>query len=198
MEAFNRTLFLWLNAPAQPDAFVLSLALLAARWLAWLLPLLVVLAWLRGDAVLRRSLLVALAAMALGLLANLAIRWLWPHPRPFMIGLGHQWMPHDASASFPSDHLTLWWAFAFGLALQTRTRGLGLALALLGLPIAWGRIYVGVHFPLDMLGSAGVALLCAGVARRAARWYLAPAYRLALAGYGRLFGRLIARGRLRR
>ena len=186
MEAFNRTLFLWLNAPAQPDAFVLALALLAARWLAWLLPLLVVLAWLRGDAVLRRSLLVALAAMALGLLANLAIRWLWPHPRPFMIGLGHQWMPHDASASFPSDHLTLWWAFAFGLALQTRTRGLGLALALLGLPIAWGRIYVGVHFPIDMVGAMGVAALAVSAARLTQRVWLGGLTRRIIAVQRRL------------
>ena len=32
------------------------------------------------------------------------------------------------------------------------------ALALLGFPIAWARIYLGVHFPFDMLEAGTVAV----------------------------------------
>ncbi|MDE2288769.1 MAG: phosphatase PAP2 family protein, partial [Burkholderiales bacterium] len=33
-----------------------------------------------------------------------------------------------------------------------------------GLPIAWARIYVGVHFPLDMAGSLAVGAIAAWLA----------------------------------
>jgi undecaprenyl-diphosphatase len=78
-----------------------------------------------------------------GLLINQIIGLAWLHPRPFMIGLGHTLIPHVADSSFPSDHLTLWWAVAFSLALQRGPRIAGVALALLGVPIAWARIYLG-------------------------------------------------------
>jgi membrane-associated phospholipid phosphatase len=29
--------------------------------------------------------------------------------------------------------------------------------------MAWARMYMGVHFPLDMVGAAGVGLVCAWV-----------------------------------
>ena len=58
-------------------------------------------------------------------------------------------------------------------------------------PVAWARIYLGVHFPLDMLGAALVALLSAWSAFRAERWYLPATYKLALRLDHILFGRLI-------
>lgn len=70
-------------------------------------------------------------------------------------------------------------------------------MALLGAPIAWARIYLGVHFPLDMLGAAVVAAFSAWLALREARWYLGPIYRVAAFIHRRLFGRLIALGWVR-
>lgn len=197
MENFNQALFLWLNAPAQPPPALLALALFCARDLVWLMPALFIAAWLYGGAALRRALLQAAAAVAVGLCAAWAIGALWPHPRPFMLGLGHSLLPHAPDASFPSDHLTFWWSASFALAADRRCRAGGVLLAALGLAIAWARIYLGVHFPLDMAGAALVAAVSAWLARSAARWYLAPAYRLVHGVYGRLFGRLIARGWVR-
>ena len=72
-----------------------------------------------------------------------------------------------------------------------------MALASLGIPIAWARIYLGVHFPFDMLGAVAVAALSAWLSLREARWYLKPSYRLANSIHHRIFGRLIARGWVR-
>jgi membrane-associated phospholipid phosphatase len=124
----------------------------------------------------------------------------WPrmvHPRPFMIGLGHTLIPHVADSSFPSDHLTLWWAVTFSLAMQRGPRMAGLILAPLGIPIAWARIYLGVHFPFDMFGAVIVAWLSVWLSLRKVHWYLQPSYRFACHLHQRLFGRLIALGWVR-
>lgn len=197
MEPLNQALFLWLNAPEHPDAPVATLAIFLAEWLIWLVPALIGIGWLRGNEDTRKTMLVATASGLLGLLINQIIGLAWSHPRPFMTGLGHTLIPHVADSSFPSDHLTLWWAVAFSLLLQRGRRSAGVTLALLGAPIAWARIYLGVHFPFDMLGAIAVAAFGAWLAWRAAAWYLGPSYRLATRIHHGLFGRLIALGWVR-
>ncbi|MCC6867499.1 MAG: undecaprenyl-diphosphatase [Burkholderiales bacterium] len=197
MEALNDSLFLALNAPAHPGALALAAAFFFGKWFVWVAPLLLAAQWLRGDAPARKTVLVATVAVVASSLVNLGIGAVWPHPRPFAIGLGHAFIAHAANASFPSNHLTLWWAIAFSLAAQRRSRRLGIALTLLGLPIAWARIYLGIHFPFDMLGAAAVAAFVVGLALRTARWYLEPAYALAMRLHRAVFAALIARGWVR-
>ncbi|TDK62779.1 undecaprenyl-diphosphatase [Sapientia aquatica] len=197
MESINHTLFLWLNAPEHPSVLALTLATFFAEQLIWVVPLLIGIGWLRGSEGNRKAMLVATASGLLGLLINQAIGLAWMHPRPFMTGLGHTLIPHVADSSFPSDHLTLWWAVAFSLLLQRQPRRISIGLALLGAPIAWARIYLGVHFPFDMFGAISVALLSAWLTLRAAHWYLGLSFRLATAIHHRLFGNLIRLGWVR-
>jgi len=168
-----------------------------ARWFVWAASLLMFVGWLRGAADLRQALLMAGVAAVVGLLASVAIGSLWPRPRPLVLGLGHAFMAHAPNASFPGDHLTFWWSVAFSLSQQRRARGVGIALALLGFPIAWARICVGVHFPLDMAGAAGVAACSALATPWAARWYLRPVHAVVSRLHHRAFARLITRGWVR-
>jgi undecaprenyl-diphosphatase len=72
--------------------------------------------------------------------------------------------------SFPSGHSTT--SFAAATVLSYAVRGRGLALAwLLAAGIAFSRIYIGVHYPLDVAAGAllGVALGVWVTGRRA--WY---------------------------
>lgn len=194
METFNDTVFLWLNAPAHPDPWVLSAAAVLANWLIWLAPLILIAGWLYGDGTTRRTVILSALAGTLGLLVNQLIALVWTHPRPFVLGLGHTFMLHAPDSSFPSDHLTLWWAIAFSLLVQARLRFPATLMAVSGIAIAWARIYLGVHFPLDMVGAAIVAVLCAWLVRALAGWYLDPLYRLMLSIYRTAFGWLIHKG----
>ncbi|QIL44950.1 phosphatase PAP2 family protein [Acidovorax sp. HDW3] len=198
MEILNQSLFLWLNASEHPPAALVALALFCAKYLILALPLVLTLGWLRGSPSTRQAMLAAAVAAGLGLAVSGLIGQLWPHPRPFVAGIGHTLLAHAPTASFPSNHLTLWWCVALSLLLHPATRTLGAGLALWGLPIAWARIYVGVHYPLDMLGALLLALPMALLCRFAIASWLLRLYELLQPLYQRLFAPAIRRGWVRR
>jgi undecaprenyl-diphosphatase len=198
MEGINQALFLWLNAPADPSRLSIEIALFFAEYFIWLIPATIALGWLRGGERTRKALIEASLAALIGLCISQLIGLTWMHPRPFVIGLGHTFLAHAADPSLPSDHLTLWWSAAFALLLPGNLPRLGAALALLGLPVAWARIYVGVHFPFDMVGALAVSFLSVVLTRRLIGPYLSLIYRPAILIHGWLFGKFIALGWVRR
>lgn len=198
MGKFNEALFVLLNASPQPNATLVMVARLFADYAIWLVPLTLMMGWLRGSECTRKQMLEATTSGFAGLLINQAIGLLWQHPRPFMVGLGNTLIPHAADSSFPSDHLTLLWAVAFSFFIHPRLRFTGAMLTLLGLPMAWARIYLGVHFPMDVLGSAIVAGLTAWLCFREQRRFVEPLFRLTTAIHLRWFAPLIHRGWVRK
>ncbi|WP_232834718.1 undecaprenyl-diphosphatase [Rhodoferax ferrireducens] len=157
-EFWNQTVFLALNARPGTAHWMLATAEAVANGLIYLIPIVLTVLWLWGGHRQRAVALKACIVAGLGLGAGQLIGLTWPHPRPFMIGLGHTWMPHAADASFPSDHLTVFAAVGLCMLLDGELV-LGLALLAAGLCVAWARIFLGVHFPLDMLGAAGIAAI---------------------------------------
>jgi undecaprenyl-diphosphatase len=73
-------------------------------------------------------------------------------------------VPHDGS--FPSGHATTSFACATMLAFSAPRAAP--AFFLLAAAIAWSRVYVGVHYPLDVLGGAVLGVLIS----IALRWLL--------------------------
>ena len=158
-EQMNRSLFESLNAPGDLSGWPLGLAIAACQYAIVGLVILLVLAWLKGRPGDRAHLIyVALCAvLALGL--NYSLGLVYPHPRPFMVGLGHTYLTHAADSSFPSDHATIMWTFVFGLLLSPALRKAAWVAALLAGLTSWARIFLGLHFPFDILGSIAVALV---------------------------------------
>jgi undecaprenyl-diphosphatase len=162
MEHLNQTLFLWINA-TDPSAFSILLGRLLANGLVYVFPLYVVVSWLRSDAAGRDALVQAVLAASVALFLSWAMGKLWFHPRPFVVEIGHQYMPHEPNASFPSNHLSFIWALCAGLWMHPVRRRAAWVLGLLGLAVAWARIYMGVHWPLDMAGALVNAIVAAGL-----------------------------------
>jgi undecaprenyl-diphosphatase len=159
MPPVNAFFFLAVNAGPYPPALVLALARLLANRAVPAGAALFIALWIRGTPARRGDLLTATVAMLLGLAVNQAIGLFYFYPRPFMVGLGHQYLAHAPDNSFPSDHATFLWSLGFSLlALGTFPVSAALLLAA-GAAVAWARIYLGVHFPLDMAGSLVVSLL---------------------------------------
>jgi undecaprenyl-diphosphatase len=76
-------------------------------------------------------------------------------PRPLV--------PAPRDGSFPSGHAATSFACATVLALALPRYGL--AFFVLAAAIAWSRVYVGVHYPLDVLGGAILGVLVATALR---------------------------------
>lgn len=197
MEHWNQTLFLLLNAAPGTSGVVVEAARLLADGLIWIVPMGMIFGWLRGSAATRQALVAATVSGLAGLLINQLIGLVWYHPRPIEAGIGQTLMAHAQDSSFPSDHLTLIWAVAFSLLLHEQPRVAGWVLALLGLPVAWGRIYLGVHFPLDMLGAALVAFGSAWLTLGEEHRFVAPVVHILQRLYRRIFSGLIEKGWVR-
>jgi undecaprenyl-diphosphatase len=100
----------------------------------------------------------AAAAAALALLGNVVLGQFWYHSRPF-VGHPHRTLllvHHAADNSFPSDHASV--AFAIAFAVMAVYRRFGLALLIAAAAIATDRIFVGVHYPVDVATSLMVGL----------------------------------------
>ena len=123
----------------------------------WPLVLVFLLILARRD----KRLLITLAFLAVGLgvsdsLSSLA-KSLFQRARPcqvlegvnIIVGCGR-------SFSFPSNHAANIFAVAF--LIRARHRGLGFFFFPVALFIAYSRVYVGVHFPSDVLGGAALGL----------------------------------------
>jgi undecaprenyl-diphosphatase len=152
----NHALFLALNASAEPATPVVLLATLCAKYLVVLVPLHLGLIWFAGTRAMRAVALAAVLALVVAFAISGLIGLLIYSPRPFVLGLGHTLVEHRPSAAFPSNHALLCFTYAAVLATYGH-RTLALGSAGLGLLVAWSRVYLGVHFPLDMVGAAMVA-----------------------------------------
>ena len=151
LEAFNQSAFLLINATPATPHLAIALGIFTAKYLILLVPALLLAMWVWGDEAERDRALRGLLSIVLALSANFLIGELYPHPRPFAIGLGYRFIDHAADPSFPSDHTTIMATMAWAFCLAGRVRLGGILLALTAL-VGLSRIFLGVHFPLDILG----------------------------------------------
>ena len=157
IEALNRAFFLSVNAGPGTAAWLISGTIFIADNLIYLIPTLLLILWLWGDERKRNLALRSCLAAMLGVGANQIIGLFWQHPRPFMIELGQTWIQHAADSSFPSDHVTV--LASVGITLFfAREIGLAAITLVVALCVAWSRVFLGVHFPMDMVGAVGIAV----------------------------------------
>lgn len=79
--------------------------------------------------------------------------------RPFMDHQVTQLVAHASGKSFPSDHTTVATAIAMGLLYFTRFKKIGVAMLIAAVVIGFSRIFVGIHYPLDILGGLIVGVV---------------------------------------
>jgi membrane-associated phospholipid phosphatase len=122
---------------------------------------------------------VAVAAVAAGaawVLANVA-KVIADRPRPYLVTAGAILRQHPAhGTSFPSSHTAVALAVAIALVpfLARPLAVVGIAYAVL---VGWSRVYLGVHYPLDVLAGAGIGMAVGGAVLLALRALLRRAGR---------------------
>jgi len=87
-----------------------------------------------------------------------AIRFLWFRPRPFVF---ENFIPlvfqNPTEASFPSGHALFY--FALSAVVYLYNKKLGIAFYVASFLIAISRVFVGVHWPSDILAGAIIGIL---------------------------------------
>jgi membrane-associated phospholipid phosphatase len=126
----------------------------------------------------RRILLVGLTSPFAAFLAGRLLTWVLPYRVRPMLDATLQWrLPCDTSgslahhlprvwSSFPSDHAALFGALSMTLFLVSRYAGL-LAFLYSLLLVDFPRVYLGLHYPSDILGGIIVGFAAAWMATRA-------------------------------
>lgn len=166
----DHDLFLTVNDWARHSAWLHGIARLFANDGVVLFGLLLVLG---GVLSLRRSRLLVVRSVLSGAAVLLAIGLNQPivhaveRARPFTVFPHALVLVHrSADGSFPSDHATMAGAVAIGLLFVHRQ--LGLVAAVLAVLMAATRVYVGAHFPLDVLAGLAFGGVIAGLMQLAA------------------------------
>jgi undecaprenyl-diphosphatase len=168
MRALDVALFELVNAGVAAPAWSIAFA----RFASDVLPTLLAAAILCGalfDRRLRYACFTAVVSvLAVWLLVNV-FRSVLPFPRPAFFGLGVQWEPQGMRPGFPSLHAAGTFAAAFALWCLPRRGPMFAALAIAAV-VGWSRVFLGLHFPTDVVvGAMLAALVSIGVERCVAR-----------------------------
>lgn len=161
MNAFDEHLFIWLNLNRYDPLWLMDLARFGTTVWPTAVLLTVLSAIVVGPGHWRRAALHMLLAMLVTWLIVRSISTTWPMPRPFVLGLGEQWLPKEPSASFPSSHASIAWAISAAALWWVRHPLVITSFLLSAILVGWSRVALGVHFPSDMAAGMLVGVLAA-------------------------------------
>lgn len=130
-----------------------------AEYLPFLFIAVLIYLWFSQKVGGKRISLYAGYSAVLGVVFNLLITVFYFHPRPFMDKIGTTLINHVPETSFPSDHTTFMLSVAMTLLIIKETRKTGIILCFFGIIGGLSRVFCGIHYPLDILGSLAVALV---------------------------------------
>jgi len=149
--SLDEKLFLAINhAPHTPIANIIALTLSGiGQWgLVWILIAAVL--FIREEKRDRWFFLPSVVTLALSAsLSDLVLKFFIARPRPSEI-IGAIILTNPGNSSFPSTHATL--AFAMAYVLSHVEPALTKWFYVLAVCISLSRIYLGVHYPLDIVG----------------------------------------------
>ncbi|MET3589445.1 undecaprenyl-diphosphatase [Bartonella silvatica] len=132
-------------------------SIFCAKFLIYIIPLHLFVLWFCGKNMERHVALSICVSVGVSLFIGYLISLIYFHPRPFVVELIKPLIKHRATASFPSNHALTIASYMATLYFYGYRVSSKFALVFLCL-ICWGRIFVGVHYPFDIL--AGIVLGC--------------------------------------
>jgi undecaprenyl-diphosphatase len=160
MNNWNLILFQKINNFAGQNIWLDRIGLFFSDYLAYVICAILLLAFIFNRGKLSRFMvLVAVLSLAVsrGVVTEL-IRHFYHHPRPFVAMPVHKLLG-ESGYSFPSGHAAFF--FAIAMAVYFYNKKLGILFFIGSAIMGLARIFVGVHWPADILGGAVVGIFTA-------------------------------------
>jgi membrane-associated phospholipid phosphatase len=151
LQSIDLVLFRNFAAGFDPNPGVLYVALLTSQLASWMIVAVVGVIAFRSLGGRIDALLALMCAGLINLLSHTLAAW-FDTPRPFMVGLSPDYAAHGGRGGFPSTHACVIFAMAVFMAWRPHLRVAAGIVAFLATATSLARIYLGVHFPLDVLG----------------------------------------------
>ncbi|KEK23395.1 undecaprenyl-diphosphatase [Bacillus gaemokensis] len=107
--------------------------------------------WFRNNAY-KKNILYSGISVVFTLFINCIIQRFYFKPRPFVLHRVRLLIPSMKNSSFPSKHTAL--AFAVATSISLHDRFIGSIMWLLAILTGFSRVWVGHHYPFDIIGSA--------------------------------------------
>ncbi|MDM5427985.1 undecaprenyl-diphosphatase [Bacillus mycoides] len=168
----NYTVFQWINNFAGSSKLLDTLMIAITNSAAYVAILFMLILWFNNgkkeNAIRKQyTVLYTTLSVSIALLVNVLIHAVYYNPRPFITHHVNQLVPHAADSSFVSDHSVLVFSIAFVFILRgEKLKYIALIWAVL---VGISRMYVGVHYPLDILGAAFLTFITSGLVMQSAR-----------------------------
>ena len=161
-------IFKVINRPAGRYSLLDMLMILISKKVRYLYIFILCLMWFRNNFG-RKVVLNAVKSTVFSLFINILIKCFYFKPRPFIkrrIGI---LIPSKTDSSFPSKHTLL--AFAVSISIFLSKRIIGSIMIGLSMLTGVSRIWVGHHYPSDIIGSAFIGSLIGLAVHKAPRFF---------------------------
>lgn len=151
--------FEFINNKVQHYQLLDNTMIFFAEYVQYAFGLLILMLWLLNKSNFRVIAFQALFAFALGFSINRLIEVFIYRDRPFITHNVIQLVDHSANSSFPSDHATS--AIVIAVTLWLSSYRFKYIWFVLAVGVAFSRVWVGVHYPFDVMAGFINGLLIA-------------------------------------
>ncbi|MDT8716496.1 phosphatase PAP2 family protein [Clostridium sp. 19966] len=151
----NMEFFRLINNLAYQNRIIDEIMIFFSKYVPYMFMLIMVIVFLRGilnkNLECRQSAVSTLIFTIINMIISSIIGGIYYVDRPFVHNKVNLLFHHVQDASFPSDHATGTMSIARGFA--SYNKWLSIALTVLSLFVGFSRVYVGHHYPADVIGA---------------------------------------------
>lgn len=164
----NTALFFQIFNLSHKSIILDKIMVFGAEYAVYFAALLTLFLFFYGKSKEKKAFVLAIISAIITIFIIQLIRFFFYEPRPFITFPIETLIKHPADASFPSGHASRMAAITFPY-LFYKSKYFPLFLFLM-LWVGFSRIFVGVHYPFDVLGGFATGFVSTGIAWQTKNW----------------------------